>query len=79
MRKRKQWEELAHYPPDAKPYHLAKLVDPNGRVSPLCATKPKALNLATDGWTLRPEAITCQACRFIHDQKLKFQQVKRKP
>ena len=51
----------------AKTYHLAKLIanDGTGRVSPLCAKRPKALNNTTDTWTNRKEAVTCLTCLAI--------------
>lgn len=47
---------------DKKIYHLAKQQDGQGRVSPLCADPPRALNLKRELWTLRPEAVTCKKC-----------------
>jgi hypothetical protein len=52
--------------PKPKLYHRAKLVDPDGRVSPLCAgDKPRAIDLRRASWTLRPEAVTCPRCRRL--------------
>lgn len=45
-----------------KIYHLARKIRPDGAVSPWCAEKPRALNLAKELWTLRIEAATCPAC-----------------
>ena len=47
---------------DRKVYHKAALMRPDGAVSPLCAKKPRALNLRRELWTLRWEAVTCQRC-----------------
>lgn len=47
---------------EGKVYHMAKLVNPKGGVSPLCARKPRALSLKTSCWTNRPEAVTCLKC-----------------
>lgn len=54
-------------PVGAKIYHLAKLIanDGSGRVSPLCARRPKALNNTTDTWTNRDDAVTCAKCLAI--------------
>jgi hypothetical protein len=45
-----------------KPYHYASLINTKGGVSPLCADRPRALNLKVSLWTLRPEAVTCPEC-----------------
>jgi hypothetical protein len=43
-------------------YHKAKLIDRKGRISPVCADPPKAINLKKETWTLRWEAVTCPKC-----------------
>lgn len=48
---------------EKRTYHKAHLVDDKGNVSPLCADKPKALNLKKHQlWTLRWELVTCRRC-----------------
>jgi ribosomal protein L24E len=47
---------------DRKPYHMAKFVRKDGAVSPLCANKPRKLNLAREMWTLRKEWVRCKKC-----------------
>jgi hypothetical protein len=47
---------------DRKPYHLAKLISQDGAVSPLCASKPRALNLKRELWTRDRKAVTCKRC-----------------
>jgi hypothetical protein len=47
---------------DDKVYHKAALMKPQGQVSPVCAKKPRALNLNRELWTLRWEAVTCKKC-----------------
>ena len=42
--------------------HLAKLISSNGDVSPMCAVKPRRLNLNKESWTNRIEALTCKKC-----------------
>lgn len=42
--------------------HMAKLISANGNVSPLCAKRPRAINLKVASWTNRPEAVTCPKC-----------------
>jgi len=42
---------------------MAKLISPNGDVSPLCADVPRVLDLRKESWTLRNEAVTCQKCK----------------
>jgi hypothetical protein len=49
-------------PPAEKPVHMAAKVAPDGRVSPLCAARPRAIDLRRATWTLRPEAVTCPRC-----------------
>jgi len=48
--------------PTIRPYHRAKLIGPNGEVSPLCANEPKALDLSKGMWTISDKAVTCRAC-----------------
>jgi hypothetical protein len=55
---------------DVKTYHFAKMIREDGMVSPLCADRPRALNLKRDSWTNRAEAVTCAKCR----KRLKQQQ-----
>jgi hypothetical protein len=47
---------------DTRPVHLAKLILPEGDISPLCASKPRKLNLSVELWTNRAEAVTCKKC-----------------
>lgn len=49
----------------SKVIHRAKHVSPTGRVSPLCAPKPRAIDLTRAGWTLRDDAVTCPRCAAI--------------
>lgn len=46
----------------SKPIHRAKHMTGDGRVSPLCATIPRAINLKIATWTLRDDAVTCPKC-----------------
>jgi hypothetical protein len=45
-----------------KVMHLAKMVRCDGAVSPLCAKKPRALDLRISTWTIRENAVTCKKC-----------------
>ena len=45
-----------------KVYHKAKLVSPEGDISPLCATNPRKLNLKKELWALNDNAVTCKQC-----------------
>lgn len=47
---------------DNKIYHRAKLIAPDGSVSPLCAKTPKAIDLTKELWTARDDAVTCLKC-----------------
>ena len=48
---------------DIKVYHMANLFSSDGDVSPLCASKPRKINLKRELWTLRKEAGTCERCK----------------
>lgn len=54
---------------DDKKYHKAHLMDPNGNVSPLCAAKPRKINLDRECWTMRDEAVTCKKCLAMLSEK----------
>lgn len=43
--------------------HKAKLVSPEGDVSPLCAVKPRKLNLNKESWTMESALVTCEKCK----------------
>lgn len=60
--------ELGYEP---KIYHRAKLISSKGDVSPLCAKKPRKLNLAKELWTNRDEAVTCPKCIEIINSRSK--------
>ncbi len=47
---------------DIRPYHKAHLVSAKGDVSPLCAARPRKIDLRRELWTLRDEAVTCKRC-----------------
>ena len=49
-------------PPKRKPVHMAKMVNKAGGVSPLCASRPRAIDLKRATWTNRAEAVTCERC-----------------
>jgi hypothetical protein len=51
--------------PRVKPVHMAKLVSPEGDISPLCAKAPRAIDLRKATWTNRPEAVTCRRCKSL--------------
>lgn len=46
----------------AKLYHMAGIINRDGGVSPLCANKPKVIDLKKATWTNRREAVTCPRC-----------------
>jgi hypothetical protein len=50
--------------------HRAKLISKNGGVSPLCAKRPKKINLAKESWTIRDEAVTCPKCKALLASRL---------
>jgi len=52
-------DDLYH---DIKVYHKAYLIDSNGHVSPLCADRPRKLNLRKELWTFQWAQVTCKEC-----------------
>lgn len=48
--------------------HLAKHIQQNGNVSPLCAPKPRALNMEVATWTTDKRAVTCRKCLSMLDR-----------
>lgn len=48
--------------PKPKPVHRAKLVRGDGKVSPLCADKPRPINLGRATWTIVDSLVTCPRC-----------------
>lgn len=46
----------------SKPCHKAELGRGDGKISPLCAKKPRALNLGIATWTLVNKFVTCPRC-----------------
>lgn len=59
---------------DDRIYHMAAFfsLDGKGNVSPLCADKPRALDLSRHQlWTLVPEQVTCPKCRKRLEEKAK--------
>ncbi len=54
--------------PKPKTLHMAKHINQQGEVSPLCAPKPRALDLKKAGWTNRKEAVTCPKCLALLKQ-----------
>ncbi len=49
--------------PRRKTVHRAKLVNDDGKVSPLCAPAPRPINLKLATWTLVDALVTCSRCR----------------
>lgn len=47
---------------DDKVYHYAHMMNPKGKVSPLCADKPRAINLDRASWTIVEAQVTCPKC-----------------
>lgn len=42
--------------------HRARLINPDGGVSPLCAKTPRAIDLRRATWVLRDAGVTCPKC-----------------
>ena len=45
--------------------HLADKMSADGRVSPLCAPTPRAIDLNRATWTIISDAVTCPKCLKI--------------
>lgn len=45
-----------------KTYHMAAKCTEMGAVSPLCAKRPRKIDLSKECWTIRPKAVTCKKC-----------------
>lgn len=45
--------------------HKADLVSNKGDISPLCASKPRAINLKHESWTIVDKSVTCPKCLGI--------------
>ena len=61
----KEQQRLIEYGYAEKIRQRAKLVSQNGDVSPLCAIKPRRINLKKESWTNRDGAVTCPKCLEI--------------
>lgn len=49
--------------------HRAKLINSDGVVSPLCAKRPRAIDLRRASWTNRDGAVTCPRCRKLMKER----------
>ena len=56
---------------DNKIYHKGHLVDKDGNVSPLCAKKPRKINLSKELWAFVDSSVTCKKCLKILQEKSK--------
>ncbi len=50
---------------DDKKYHMADLMRLDWKVSALCFSRPRPINLKVALWTLFPEEVTCKKCLRI--------------
>lgn len=55
---------------ETKIVHMAKHVAPDGRVSALCFSRPRAIDLTRASWTNRPYAVTCKKCKAKFKQAM---------
>jgi hypothetical protein len=59
-----------------KTYHRASLINEKGKVSALCFSTARAIDLGKASWTNRDEAVTCRKClaliaaREVHQQEI---------
>ncbi len=45
--------------------HYPKLINPEGEVTPLCAKKPKPIDMTKASWTFQKGGVTCRKCLEI--------------
>jgi hypothetical protein len=57
--------------PKPKPVHKAALMRADGAVSPLCAARPRKLNLSRETWSLVWSSVTCRRCRAVRESQEK--------
>lgn len=64
---------VRHYsllePRKPKPVHWAALIRLDGKVSPLCAKRPRVLDLSQETWTNRKSAVSCPRCLAAMKEK----------
>ncbi|KKL44948.1 hypothetical protein LCGC14_2360570 [marine sediment metagenome] len=48
---------------DLKKVHMGHLVSDKGAVSPLCAKRPRKINLKRETWTIAKRFVTCEKCK----------------
>lgn len=54
---------------DTKIVHLGHMLNQrSGAVSPLCAARPKSIDLSKETWTNRCEAVTCPKCKAMIEE-----------
>lgn len=53
-----------------KPVHKAALIGKGSKVSPLCAARPRAIDLRRATWTLRWAAVTCERCLALRAEEV---------
>lgn len=46
-------------------YHYASKIRPDGAVSALCYSKPRAIDLSRASWTNRRSDVTCKKCKAL--------------
>ncbi len=53
----------------SRPYHMADKISEDGRVSAVCFTSRRAINLKLAYWTNRWEAVTCKKCLALRPRE----------
>lgn len=51
--------------PPTRMYHRGAQIDHRGRVSALCFSPARAIDMKRATWTMRDEAVTCPKCRAL--------------
>lgn len=57
-----------------KTYHRASLINEEGKVSALCFTTARPIDLGKASWTNRDEAVTCRKCLALIGARKVIQQ-----
>lgn len=58
--------DMEHPPlPPTRMYHRGAKVDQHGRVSALCFSKPRPIDMKRASWTLSDSGVTCPKCKAM--------------
>lgn len=57
--------------PPARVRHRGHKIDMKGRVSALCFSRPRAIDLQRATWVMRDDGVTCPKCRALIEARNK--------